>query len=164
MIARNRGWDSVEVSGLLAPPVKEILPPILIQTGLGDPIVGAGACESMARAMNASVLSNNPRSIFGVPVMAEDMDEAADKSSITTLKVVLTEIMYEEEYANLPEDNAFPYPGSNTNHVHWCVRWDDALISQVEEFANTGRVIDPCAADQCRRPSTNHCISTIINS
>ena len=138
------------------------MPPILIQTGLGDPIVGAGACESMARAMNASVLSNNPRSIFGVPVISEE--EEADKSSITTPKVVLTEIMYEEEYANLPEDNAFPYPGANTNHVHWCVRWDDALISQVEEFANTGRVIDPCAADQCRRPSTNHCISTIINS
>jgi hypothetical protein len=137
------GWDSVEVSGLLAPPVYESLPKVLIQTGLGDTEVPTGACESMARAMHAKVLSNNHRSIFGIPV-AEDGIEP---------NVVLTEILYEKDYARLPMDNTFP----EGNGVHFCVRWDPAMIGQVEEFTNSGQVLDPCAEDQCRRPSSERC-------
>lgn len=139
------GWDSVEASGLLAPPVpvNEPLPPVLIQTGLGDPIVPTGASEAMARAMHGSTLPGNQRTIFGVPV--------AEQGGKTP--VVLTEIVYEEEYKSLPVDNTIP----EENHVHWCVRVDPSGIRQIEEFVNTGKVIDPCKKDQCQRASSNHC-------
>eukprot|EP00578_Thalassiosira_sp_NH16_P018857 CAMPEP_0181089100 /NCGR_PEP_ID=MMETSP1071-20121207/7127_1 /TAXON_ID=35127 /ORGANISM="Thalassiosira sp., Strain NH16" /LENGTH=796 /DNA_ID=CAMNT_0023171035 /DNA_START=286 /DNA_END=2676 /DNA_ORIENTATION=- len=136
------GWDSVESSGLLAPPVYDSLPPILLQTGLGDPIVPTSACEGMARAMNASTLPNNPRSVFRVPVA-----QAANQPN-----AILTELMYEKEYNSLPLDNTLP----EKNSVHFCVRWDHAMIDQIVEFANTGKIIDPCVDDQCRRQFA-HC-------
>eukprot|EP00581_Thalassiosira_minuscula_P010918 CAMPEP_0183711454 /NCGR_PEP_ID=MMETSP0737-20130205/6956_1 /TAXON_ID=385413 /ORGANISM="Thalassiosira miniscula, Strain CCMP1093" /LENGTH=892 /DNA_ID=CAMNT_0025939965 /DNA_START=139 /DNA_END=2817 /DNA_ORIENTATION=+ len=137
------GWDSVEVSGLLAPYLQqtESLPPVLIQTGLGDAIVPTGACEAMTRAMHGSTLPNNPRAnIYGIPT-----EEAASQSN-----VVLTELLYEKEYDSLPIDNTNPEP----NSVHNCVRWDSSMINQIEEFANTGNIIDPCEKDQCRRPTS----------
>jgi len=137
------GWDSIEVSGLLAPPLNEPLPKVLIQTGLGDAEVPTGACESMARAMHAKILRNNQRSIFGVPI-AEDGNDP---------NVILTELMYEEEYLSLPLDNTPP----QGNSVHFCVRQNPVMISQVEVFANTGQVMDPCVRDQCRVPSSKVC-------
>lgn len=143
-------WDSVEAAGLLAPPIDEheSLPPTLLQTGLGDPIVPIGACEAMTRAMHGSTLPNNPRTIYGIPV------ESPGNGTWEGPRVTLTELMYEEEYSSLPVDNTLPAWG---NSVHWCVRWDAALIKQVEEFANTGRIIDPCVEDQCRRQNTVGC-------
>lgn len=132
------GWDSVESCGLLAPPVEEVLPPVLIQTGLGDPIVPTGAAEAMARAMNASALSGNERTVFGVPTV--------DRGSETP-SAVLTELVYEEEYASLPVDNTM----ADGNGVHVCVRKDPAGIRQIEAFVNTGEVVDICEDDQCRR-------------
>ena len=38
-------WDSVEGSGVLARPVTEVVPPILLQAGLGDVIVPARAAD-----------------------------------------------------------------------------------------------------------------------
>ena len=138
------GWDSVESCGLLAPPVSEPLPRILLQTGLGDSIVPSIACEAMARAMNASTLPQNPRSIFGIPTAAP-----GNQTSLGP-KVTLSELLYENEYQSLPSDNTLP----PANSVHWCVRWDEKMIGQIEEFVNTGTVIDPCETDGCRRSSS----------
>ena len=137
-------WDSVEASGLMASPSspEEPLPPILLQAGLGDVIVSTLSTEAMARSMNCSILPNNPRTaIFGVPV--------GNPANMTSAgpKVTLTEVQYEYEYSHLPEDNTLPVD----NSVHFCVRWDLALRQQVVQFANTGRVIDPCIADMCMR-------------
>jgi len=137
------GWDSVEASGLLAPPVHEPLPPTLLQTGLGDPIVPTSASEAMTRAMHGSTLSGNRRTIFGVPVTEQS----------STTPVVLTEIVYEKEYKSLPVDNTLP----EVNSVHWCVRVDPAGIDQIEVYVNTGEIIDPCKEDQCHRASSYHC-------
>ncbi|KAL3940751.1 MAG: hypothetical protein SGBAC_004758 [Bacillariaceae sp.] len=137
-------WDSVEASGLLASPIspEESLPRILLQAGLGDVIVSTLSTEAMARSMNSSILANNPRTtIFGVPI-----GNTANMTSVGPV-VTLTEVQYENEYSRLPEDNILPFD----NRVHFCVRWDSALRAQVVEFANTGRVIDPCVADQCMR-------------
>eukprot|EP00980_Cylindrotheca_fusiformis_P007203 scaffold1525_cov142-Cylindrotheca_fusiformis.AAC.3 len=148
-------WDSVEVSGLLSQPLNshESLPRTLLQTGLGDPIVPTGACEAMTRAMGGSILPNNPRSpIYGIPVVENPINTT--NATWDGPDVTLTEILYEQEYKSLPVDNTLPAWGNN---VHWCVRWDAALIQQVEEFTNAGRIIDPCTVDQCHRLSTVGC-------
>ena len=138
-------WDSVEASGLLAPPVlSDALPRTLIYSGLGDTIVPTGATEALARAMNASTLRGNPRSVFGLP----QKKSAANETWIGP-HVTLTELLYEQAYSSLPLENKFP----PKNMVHWCARLDDAIISQVSEFANNGHVVDPCLHDQCRRPA-----------
>lgn len=137
-------WDSVETAGLSAPPVSPVepLPPTLLQAGLGDAIVSTVSTEAMARAMNSSILPNNPRErIFGIPTV----DPAAVTS--TGPLVTLTEVQYEYEYSNLPEADILP----SDNNVHFCVRWDYALRKQVVEFINTGRIIDPCVEDHCMR-------------
>ena len=138
-------WDSTEASGFQARPVSEKTPRLLLQAGLGDPIVPTIAAESLARAMGASTLPGNPRKIFGVPVQPEAMNELLGPD------VTLTELMYEQEYDSLPTENKF----AESNNVHWCVRLDSAMIEQVEEFINTGRVIDPCKNDQCQRKAAN---------
>ncbi len=134
-------WDSTEASGLQARPVSEPTPRLLLQAGLGDPIVPTIAAESLARAMRASTLPGNPRTIFGVPVESEATDEGLGPD------VTLSELMYELEYDSLPIENKYAEP----NSVHWCVRVDSAMVEQVEEFINSGRVIDPCKDDQCQR-------------
>lgn len=139
------GWDSVEASGLLAQPLSEPLPRILLQAGLGDSIVPTSAAEALARAMGASTLTHNPRTVFGVPTAS-----AANKTWIGP-DVTLTELLYEKEYNSLPLDDTRAAP----NGVHYCVRKDVALVRQIEEFANTGRVIDPCTEDECRRLSAD---------
>lgn len=134
------GWDSVESSGLLAAPVSEPIPPVLIQAGLGDPIVPTIAAEALTRAMGGSTLPSSPREIYGVPSEAADVIKSG---------AVLTELLYEYEYNGLPLDDVPP----EENAVHYCVRLDEELIKQVEEFTNTGVVIDPCEKDGCRRQS-----------
>lgn len=138
-------WDSVEGSGVLATPVREPIPRLLLQAGLGDAVVPSIAAEALARGLNASVLPNNPRlAIYGVPV-AEPADGAQDGPPVT-----LTEIMYEEEYSALPVDDK-PPALAGRNRVHLCVRLDPVMIGQIAEFINTGRVIDVCVAGGCRR-------------
>lgn len=137
------GWDSVESCGLLAPPISEPLPRILLQTGMGDPVVPSIAAEAMARAMNASTLLNNPRIVFDLPTTSPGNETSMGP------KVTLSELFYEKEYESLPLDNTRP-PG---NSVHWCVRWDDKMIHQIEMFVNTGMIIDPCESDGCYRDS-----------
>jgi hypothetical protein len=136
-------WDSAEASGHQGRPVWEPFPPLLLQAGLGDPVVPTIAAEALARAMGACTLPNNPREIFGVRV-----DEPATNASWLGPKVTFSELLYEKEYESLPVDDELVTKG---NGVHWCVRVDDAFNSQIEEFINTGRIIDPCEKDRCRR-------------
>jgi hypothetical protein len=137
-------WDSTEASGHLARPVNEPFPRLLLQAGLGDSVVPTIAAESLARAMGASTLPNNPRDIFGVPV-----SDAAKNETYLGPKVTLTEFLYEKEYSSLPLEDKF----AQKNSVHFCVRMDKQGIRQIEEFVNTGRVIDVCLEDGCRRIS-----------
>ena len=138
------GWDSLEASGLLAPPVNEQYPRLLLQAGLGDPVVPTSAAEALGRALGASILPKNPRQIFGIPV--------SHPSNQTWMgpDVTLTEVLYEKEYNMLPLDDVF---GPN-NNVHICVRLDQNLQQQLTAFVNSDRVIDPCEDDECRRDTT----------
>ena len=144
-------WDPVEGSGLLAPPITEPFPPIILQAGLGDPTIPREATEALARAYKACVVPNNPRrNIFGLTQL----------NSMTALSrhpcnVTLTELLYKEEYP-FPLDDVSP--GSSQQHsnvVHMCLRQDCALISQMTHFINTGEVIDPCESDQCVRSNVS---------
>lgn len=135
-------WDSVEGSGVLAEPKTENWPRMLLQAGLGDPVVPSLAAEALARGLGASTLPGNPRDIFGLSV-----GEPASMNSLGP-DITLTEMLYEKEYASLPKNDQF----ASRNDVHICVRREVELIKQIKEFINTGRVIDPCLEDgRCRR-------------
>jgi hypothetical protein len=138
-------WDSAEASGHRAAPITEPIPRLLLQAGLGDPVVPTIAAEALARALGASILPNSPRQIFGVSVGQAANSENEELGP----DVTLSELLYEQEFNSLPMDNTF----AKENKVHECVRLDKAFVYQVEEFINTGRVIDPCAEDECRRES-----------
>jgi hypothetical protein len=117
-----------------------------LQAGLGDPVVPTSAAEALTRAMHGMTLPTNPRDIYGVETSPAATDVAWKGPNVT-----LTELLYEKEYNSLPI-NDIPAPN---NWVHLCVRLDPALIDQIEEFVNTGNVIDPCEADECRRTSAD---------
>ena len=135
------GWDSVEGSGVLGRPVVEPIPRVLIQTGLGDSIVPTIAAEALARGFGAFTLPNNPRKVYGLPTAP------AANSTWNGPNASLTELLFEEEYSALPIDDVFATP----NDIHYCVRRDAALIAQIAEFVNTGRVTDACLNDGCYR-------------
>jgi cephalosporin-C deacetylase-like acetyl esterase len=130
-------WDPVEASGTLALPVNEPFPPVLMQAGLGDPTVAASSSESLARAFNATTLPGNPRPVFGLTT-----GNPSNKSA-TSPHATFTEILYQHEYASLPEDDYFP----PWNDIHNCLRSDRAMGGQLVAFINTGAIEDPCAAD-----------------
>ena len=130
-------WDSVEGSGVFAKPVTEAFPPILLQAGLGDPVVSTIAAEALARGLNASVVPHNPREPFGIPRLTSD-----SHSSVT-----LTEILYTEELASLPTDDVY----AHANAVHFCLRVDPAVNVQIAEFVKSGKVLDICVLDGCSR-------------
>lgn len=135
-------WDSVEAAGTLAPPLSEPYPPTLLQAGLGDAIVSTFATEFLARAFNASTVPRSPHDVFGLDKMP-----AADKVKDAPL-VSLTELLYDKEYASLPHENKF----AKGNSIHYCIRSDKALVAQLIEFVNLGRVVDPCNSnDVCHR-------------
>eukprot|EP00934_Nitzschia_sp_Nitz4_P003369 Nitzschia sp. Nitz4//scaffold75_size92586//81657//84467//NITZ4_004871-RA/size92586-processed-gene-0.30-mRNA-1//1//CDS//3329557753//3359//frame0 len=139
------GWDSVETSGLLAGTSTEPIPRVLLQAGLGDAVVPTIAAEAMTRAMGGATLPHNPRTVFDVPTLA------AANATWDGPNVTLTELLYEKEFSSLPlSDEA-----RTNNKVHFCVRHDENLILQLEEFVNTARVIDPCIEDKCRRAKAN---------
>jgi hypothetical protein len=147
-------WDSAEASGLLAQPLSEPIPRALLQAGLGDSVVPTSAAESLTRAMGGSTFQDISRDIFGVPTEEAAVEVVAGESSSSSWQgphVTLTELLFEKEYSSLPMDDKAP----PHNNVHNCVRLDQAMIRQLEEFANTGRVIDPCIGDQCRRLSAD---------
>lgn len=89
------------------------------------------------------MLESNPHEVFGISV------EPAANDTYLGPHVTLTELLYESEFYSLPLDDVPPLH----NAVHYCVRKDKKLIKQIVEFTNTGRVIDPCQDDQCRRAS-----------
>jgi len=140
------GWDSVEASGLLAEPLSEPLPRVLLQAGLGDPVVPTIAAEALARAMHGATLPSNPRAIYGVGTQP-----AASNATWNGPNVTLTELLYEKEYSSLPLNDV----RAPDNLVHLCVRLDSAFIYQIEEFTNSGKVVDPCVEDECRRISAD---------
>jgi len=133
-------WDSVEVSGVLAPPITELHPQTLIQSGLGDSTVTTYGAEILSRAFNSTMFSSGPRSVFGLPTIAENLSPGDTES-------VLTELLYRKEYESLPLGNS----GVKPNNVHWCTQIDRALQAQIVEFISSGRVIDPCIDDKCIR-------------
>lgn len=136
------GWDSVEGAGVLATPLHDNIPPMLLQAGLGDAIVPTFAAEALARGLGAKILEHNPRAdIFGI----ERVSVAAAMKA--TPSVVLTEILYEAEFASLPMDNTIGEP----NSVHFCVRRDNVMIRQVADFISQSVLSDPCVNDGCIR-------------
>lgn len=140
-------WDSCEGSGLLAPPQLEERPRMLLQAGLGDPVVPTIAAEALTRALGGKTLPSNPRKIFGVAV-----GQAASDTSLGP-DVTLAELLYKKENASLPVDDK--YADVEGNNVHVCVRRDETFVRQLEEFINTGRVLDVCENNGCVRESAN---------
>jgi len=137
-------WDPVEGSGMLAPPLTEPFPTMLLQAGLGDVEVPTIACEALARGLNAETLPNGPREIYEIPV-ADFTDIRLGASE--TPPAILTELMYLDEYDHLPAGDR----KRHINSVHFCVRQDPLLIMQITEFVNEGEIIDPCELDRCIR-------------
>ncbi|GAX16885.1 hypothetical protein FisN_5Hu258 [Fistulifera solaris] len=135
------GWDATEGAGFLAPPIREPYPRLLLQAGLGDVIVPALAAEALARAFNAILLPASPRDVYGL-----EHGQAASSASLGP-NVTFTELLFTNDYSSLPFDNTFAVD----NPIHDCVRRDKALIAQITEFINTGRIIDPCEPDNCIR-------------
>lgn len=141
-------FDSVGASGHLAGSINdENIPRVLIQAGIGDSKVSYIAAEILARAFGAVRLPNSPREVFGVPE-----DESADSNSQSS-KSVLTELLYIDEATSLPQINTIP----PSNNVHFCVRHDLALRSQIAEFINSAKITNPCNIDQCIRQAAKHC-------
>jgi hypothetical protein len=137
-------WDPVEGSGVLAPPITEPFPTMLLQAGLGDVEVPIIACEALARALGASTLPNSPREIYKISV-ADSTDIMLGASD--SPPSILTELMYRDEFADLPSDDR----KRHNNAVHDCVRKDPHLIRQITEFINEAEIIDPCEQDGCIR-------------
>jgi hypothetical protein len=156
-------WDPVEASGVLATPVTEPYPPTLLQAGLGDAVVTTFAAESLARAYNANILPMHPRQdIFGIPIalnttvtvtnnstpsLTTDVVQYLNNNDTQPLHVVLTELLYEHDFAVLPHDNKF----ANSNQVHVCVRRDATMIRQITRFINTGEILNVCQVETCIR-------------
>jgi len=135
-------WDTCEGSGVLAPPLldRNTIPPMLLQAGLGDPIVPTIAAEALTRALGGVVLPNNPRTnIFGIPVWNE---------SSSSPNVTLSELLFQREYESLPNSDAYDTVQTD-NYVHGCVREDKAFIQQIVQFINTGRIVDVCSDYEC---------------
>ncbi|GKY97657.1 hypothetical protein MPSEU_000724000 [Mayamaea pseudoterrestris] len=135
------GWDSLEGAGVLATPVSEPFPPMLLQAGLGDAVVPTFAAEALARGFGAVILPGNPRNIYGI-----DVDHFATEPDHQP-RAILTELLYEQEYLGLSVDNKIGSP----NSVHDCVRRDGAMIKQVTAFLSRGEIINPCLRDGCIR-------------
>lgn len=134
-------WDPTEGAGVLAEPLTEEFPPMLLQGGLGDPVVPTYAAEALTRAFGGAVLPHNPRTnVIGIPVKTGGS------------RVTLTELKYQQDYQKLPLSNELP----EHTQVHNCVRQDPAINAQIEEFFNTGRLIDICENDGCIR-EVAHC-------
>lgn len=142
-------WDSVEGSGVLAPPIIEPYPTTLLQAGLGDVIVSAYSSEVLGRAYNASLLQTSPHSVYGIPMLPEPIRNSSTNA-------VLTEIMYEKEFYSLPVNNNIRTTFSNSIHV--CLRRDVVVNMQIVEFVNNANIINPCQQniEACRR-SSSHC-------
>ena len=141
-------WDSVEGSGVLAPPLEERFPPTILQAGLGDPTVPTQAAEALARAYEAFLIPNNPRGdVYGIPLPIDDNFQEAAESVTTNTIVTLTELDFAQEHASLPERDYLPV----ANPVHVCVRLDEAMIRQMTTFINTGQILDICENNGCLR-------------
>jgi hypothetical protein len=150
-------WDAVSPSNVLAPPIVEERPPILLQSGLGDPVIPTIATEALVRALNASTVPHNPRSdVFGVTrVLAE--------RSLNDSVAVWTEVLFEDEYRSASRNNKAS-PPDKTNLIHQCLRQDCALIAQMTEFIQSDTIIDPCEGDDCLRSEISCYIPGLVRS
>jgi hypothetical protein len=141
-------WDSVEGSGVLAPPLNELFPSTLIQAGLGDSIVSAYSTEVLSRAYNASMLPKSPELILGVPTFS------SPTSKNQSIKVILTELIYLNEFALISPHNDFK--SSLNNAIHACLRRDSAMVQEIILFIEYSNFTNPCEA------SKNDCIRSIV--
>ena len=140
-------WDSVEGSGVLAPPLEEPFPPTLLQAGLGDPVVTTQAAEGLARAYHAMLIPSNPRGdVYAIPLATTGELGMTINSEDGTAPVFLTELLFKQEYSSLPTRDVLP----PVNWVHICTRLDDAMIRQLTDFIQ-GQVTDVCENDGCIR-------------
>lgn len=152
-------WDAIAPSNVLAPPILEQeRPPILLQSGLGDPVIPTIATEALVRALNASTVPHNPRrSVFGV-------HRAPTESSLNETVTVWTEVLYRDQYQAATRNNQAVVPADKTNLIHQCLRQDCALIAQMTEFIQNGTIVDPCKNDNCFRSEISCYIPGLIRS
>ena len=160
-------WDSVEVTGVLSPPLTEPFPKTIIYTGLGDStctVTTIGA-EVLARAYGAVIVEGggkrHPHGLHLADAQEVDalntdqigisLQEGAPSSPITfTSAAVFTEILYKKEWqsTNAFSDRTVQRSGNVPhNDVHWCTRLDPALQHQINVFIVEGLFVDPCKED-----------------
>jgi hypothetical protein len=137
----QHAWDGIEAGGLLAPPVRELAPPVLMQAGLGDAEVSSVAGEVLARAYEANVLPGKPKEVFGLETVS------GARGGFPGPRSALTEIMYDSEFRSITNT----FEPAEYNSVHKCVRRDYALQQQIITFIDEGTIVDPCASDNCFR-------------
>ena len=115
-------------------------PRILLQAGLGDPVIPRIATEALARAYRASILPDNPKQdLYAIPVAVSTNSSTWKNGPYVTL----TQLLYKKEYSSLPAANV-RVDARHHNDIHICLRQDCALIAQMSEFINTGKIINPC--------------------
>ena len=139
-------WDSIEAGGLLAEPVTEKRPNILLQTGLGDSIMRAGAGESLARGFHARLLPNRPKDVYGLETSMAPLPQGHLKGD-----VALTEFLYKVRQKSVNDVDGGAL--NKETLVHDCMKYDPAAAFQLKSFVTTGQVVDVCKSDQCIRDS-----------
>jgi len=150
-------WDAVSPSNVLAPPIIEERPPILLQSGLGDPVIPTIATEALVRALNASSVPHNPRrDVFGV-------NRVPTERVLNDSVAVWAEVLFEDQYQSASRNNEVA-PPDKTNLIHQCLRQDCALIAQMTEFIQSDTIIDPCEGDNCFRSEISCYIPGLIRS
>jgi hypothetical protein len=149
-------WDSVEVTGVLSPPLTEPFPKTIIYTGLGDSTVSTIGAEVLARAYGAVIVEGGGNRHPHGLAAAQEVDALnTDEIGISLQEpAVFTEILYEKEWqsTNASSDSTVQRSGKVPhNDVHWCTRLDPALQHQIDVFIVEGLFIDPCKEDECVR-------------
>lgn len=166
-------WDSVEVSGVLSPPLTEPYPETVIYTGLGDSTVTTLGAEVFARAYGALIVEGekNLRPFGLASAQTVDLSKGdghampfpvkSPPSLLNESTVIFTEILYEKEWesisvlSNTSGGKAKEGSGVLYNDVHWCTRLDPALQHQINMFIMKGAFVNPCQedVDRCIRPN-----------
>ena len=163
-------WDSVEVSGVLSPPLTEPHPETAIYTGLGDSTVTTLGAEVLARAYGAVVVEgeNNLRPFGLTSAQTGDLSKGgghamsfpleSPPSLLNESTVVFTEILYEKEWESIRVSSITSSKdkegnGVLPNDVHWCTRIDPALQHQIKMFIREGLFVSACQSRGCIRPN-----------
>lgn len=163
-------WDSVEVSGVLSPPLTEPHPETAIYTGLGDSTVTTLGAEIFARAYGAVIVDAEkiPRPFGLASVQTADVSKGdghmmpfpleSPPSLLNESTVLFTEILYEKEwesirFSSMTSSKAKEENGILPNDVHWCTRLDPTLQRQLNMFIREGLFVNTCQVDGCIRPN-----------